>query len=507
LSPGRNTFGLGRALASSRLSGWCQTTLTSAKPYLDSCQLLLGDGLRALGPEQAKGVVRIQSTANQGRAFCLAPQTDQDLAFDHVGMREARSVSDAHEKPSGFGETVARRHQITSAPDGISQPKKSLAPVRHRTVSPKDSDLLAEDLRRIRILPARNQHIRHLHRHERGFLNIPQLEEERVADLQCLGGFVVSALTEVRCRESSKASRLPEPIPRFLVGRQGHVESGFRPLGIPPFGTEHSHMEVHRCSDLRFAQGIRQLQCVLKAFLGGLNPSKFCLDSCDPLQRRHLAVLVPERDEDPSCLEKQRRRVLGFVSHHRVLPLRPESNGHASLITCLLGEIAAALEQAVRLLGAALVSGDLPHKKDAMGMACAIAKALAKSGCFLQRRRRNIVVAREHRGLAPTPQYPCEILCWRVFARHGRELAEEVACLGEARGLSRSQRAFVEVKTDGLDGIAWWCRSRRHRRDSCTTYSSCASGVQVTLCTKQGGGHEPGNASVSRPVLKKYTLP
>jgi len=41
----------------------------------------------------------------------------------------------------------------------------------------------------------------------------------------------------------------------------------------------------------------------------------------------------------------------------------------------------------------------------------------------------------------------------------------------------------------------------------CSTYSSCGAGVQVTLCTKQGGGHEPGNAAVSWPVLKKYTLP
>jgi polyhydroxybutyrate depolymerase len=43
--------------------------------------------------------------------------------------------------------------------------------------------------------------------------------------------------------------------------------------------------------------------------------------------------------------------------------------------------------------------------------------------------------------------------------------------------------------------------------NGCSTYSSCASGVQVTLCTKQGGGHDSGNASVSWPVLKKYTLP
>lgn len=43
--------------------------------------------------------------------------------------------------------------------------------------------------------------------------------------------------------------------------------------------------------------------------------------------------------------------------------------------------------------------------------------------------------------------------------------------------------------------------------NGCSTYSSCGGGVQVTLCTKQGGGHDPGTATVSWPVLKKYTLP
>lgn len=43
--------------------------------------------------------------------------------------------------------------------------------------------------------------------------------------------------------------------------------------------------------------------------------------------------------------------------------------------------------------------------------------------------------------------------------------------------------------------------------NGCSTYSSCAGGVQVTLCTKQGGGHDYGNATVGWPLLKKYTLP
>ncbi|WP_437878871.1 alpha/beta hydrolase family esterase [Sorangium sp. So ce513] len=43
--------------------------------------------------------------------------------------------------------------------------------------------------------------------------------------------------------------------------------------------------------------------------------------------------------------------------------------------------------------------------------------------------------------------------------------------------------------------------------DGCSTYSSCQAGVEVTLCTKQGGGHEAGNARVGWPALKRHTLP
>ena len=43
--------------------------------------------------------------------------------------------------------------------------------------------------------------------------------------------------------------------------------------------------------------------------------------------------------------------------------------------------------------------------------------------------------------------------------------------------------------------------------NGCATYAGCPSGVEVTLCTKQGGTHEPGNAKVGWPALKKHTLP
>lgn len=41
----------------------------------------------------------------------------------------------------------------------------------------------------------------------------------------------------------------------------------------------------------------------------------------------------------------------------------------------------------------------------------------------------------------------------------------------------------------------------------CMTYKNCAEGVTVTLCTKQGGSHDQGNASVGWPLLKQNVLP
>lgn len=43
--------------------------------------------------------------------------------------------------------------------------------------------------------------------------------------------------------------------------------------------------------------------------------------------------------------------------------------------------------------------------------------------------------------------------------------------------------------------------------NGCATYAGCPDGVEVTLCTKQGGTHEAGNAKVGWPALKKHTLP
>jgi polyhydroxybutyrate depolymerase len=41
--------------------------------------------------------------------------------------------------------------------------------------------------------------------------------------------------------------------------------------------------------------------------------------------------------------------------------------------------------------------------------------------------------------------------------------------------------------------------------DGCSSYSGCAGGVEVTLCTKQGGHEEPGDPRIAWPVLARHT--
>jgi len=42
--------------------------------------------------------------------------------------------------------------------------------------------------------------------------------------------------------------------------------------------------------------------------------------------------------------------------------------------------------------------------------------------------------------------------------------------------------------------------------NGCASYSGCQGGAEVTLCTKQGGGDDPGDPSVAWPVLARHTL-
>ncbi len=60
-------------------------------------------------------------------------------------------------------------------------------------------------------------------------------------------------------------------------------------------------------------------------------------------------------------------------------------------------------------------------------------------------------------------------------------------------------------KWSQLDG----CTGSPSASDSngCQTYSQCKAGVEVTLCTTQGGGHVTGNPAIAWPMLKKHPMP
>jgi polyhydroxybutyrate depolymerase len=41
----------------------------------------------------------------------------------------------------------------------------------------------------------------------------------------------------------------------------------------------------------------------------------------------------------------------------------------------------------------------------------------------------------------------------------------------------------------------------------CKTYTQCKEGTEVTLCTKQGGSHDPGDAMLGWAFMKKHPMP
>ncbi len=43
--------------------------------------------------------------------------------------------------------------------------------------------------------------------------------------------------------------------------------------------------------------------------------------------------------------------------------------------------------------------------------------------------------------------------------------------------------------------------------NNCSTYNQCKDGTEVTLCTKVGGGHDPGNAQIGWAMLKAHPMP
>jgi polyhydroxybutyrate depolymerase len=52
------------------------------------------------------------------------------------------------------------------------------------------------------------------------------------------------------------------------------------------------------------------------------------------------------------------------------------------------------------------------------------------------------------------------------------------------------------------------CQGSASMRDTngCSAYSGCNGGAEVILCTKDGGGEDPGDPSIAWPVLGRHTL-
>ena len=57
------------------------------------------------------------------------------------------------------------------------------------------------------------------------------------------------------------------------------------------------------------------------------------------------------------------------------------------------------------------------------------------------------------------------------------------------------------VEKNGCEG------SPSKNSDDCQEYSKCKDGTKVVLCTKQGGGHDQGDANIGWPFLKQFKLP
>jgi polyhydroxybutyrate depolymerase len=51
------------------------------------------------------------------------------------------------------------------------------------------------------------------------------------------------------------------------------------------------------------------------------------------------------------------------------------------------------------------------------------------------------------------------------------------------------------------------CTGTPETSGACQTYKQCAGGVETTLCTKQGGGHDTGDAEMGWAAMKRFTLP
>jgi polyhydroxybutyrate depolymerase len=104
-----------------------------------------------------------------------------------------------------------------------------------------------------------------------------------------------------------------------------------------------------------------------------------------------------------------------------------------------------------------------------------------------------------------TPARPITVISWRGTSDNVVPYAGGHSALVTGMAIDFLGATGTFQKWASKDG----CTGNPSSADSngCQTYSQCSAGVQVTLCTAQGGGHAAANAGVVWPMLKKYTLP
>jgi len=102
-----------------------------------------------------------------------------------------------------------------------------------------------------------------------------------------------------------------------------------------------------------------------------------------------------------------------------------------------------------------------------------------------------------------TPSRPITVISFRGTAPSRVPYAGGASALVSGMPITFLGAVATFEKWAQLDG----CTGSSSPEDSngCSAYSGCQAGVEVILCTKLGGGEDPGDPGVAWPVLARHT--
>jgi len=102
------------------------------------------------------------------------------------------------------------------------------------------------------------------------------------------------------------------------------------------------------------------------------------------------------------------------------------------------------------------------------------------------------------------PSRPITVVNFRGTADPRVPYAGGASSLVPGMGITFLGAQASFAKWAQIDG----CTGSPSKEDSngCSTYASCQGGVEVVLCTKDGGRDDPGDATLGWPVLKRHHL-